>query len=162
MNYPHSETTRTLDRKRWWALFVLLLGTFMVILDSFIVTVANPTIQEQLHASTTQIQFIVASYVLSYAVLLIAGARLGDWQGRKRMFLVGMGIFIVASALCGIPMSGGFLIFSRVIQGIGAAILIPQVLKETPSVLKWGATLLIKKQKKELNTKSYHVNDSQS
>ncbi|AWX56121.1 MFS transporter [Brevibacillus brevis] len=83
---------------------------------------------KQLHASTTQIQFIVASYVLSYAVLLIAGARLGDWQGRKRMFLVGMGIFIVASALCGISMSGGFLIFSRVIQGIGAAILIPQVL----------------------------------
>ncbi|MGG1154725.1 MFS transporter [Brevibacillus formosus] len=128
MNYTHSETTRTLDTKRWWALFVLLLGTFMVILDSFIVNVAIPTIQEQLHASTTQIQFIVASYVLSYAVLLIAGARLGDWQGRKRMFLVGMGIFIAASALCGFSLSAGFLIFSRVIQGIGAAILIPQVL----------------------------------
>ncbi|MCE0449455.1 MULTISPECIES: MFS transporter [unclassified Brevibacillus] len=107
MNYTHSEKTRTLDTKRWWALFVLLLGTIMVILDSFIVNVAIPTIQEQLHASTTHIQFIVASYVLSYAVLLIAGARLGDWQGRKRMFLVGMGIFIVASALCRFSLSAG-------------------------------------------------------
>ncbi|WP_157692445.1 MFS transporter [Paenibacillus tuaregi] len=116
------------DPKRWWALAVLLLGTFMVILDSFIVNVAIPTIQEQLHANGTQIQFIVAAYVLSYAVLLITGARLGDWLGRKTMFITGMLIFIISSALCGMSSSADFLIFSRVLQGIGAAILIPQVL----------------------------------
>ncbi|OXS54745.1 hypothetical protein B1A99_25810 [Cohnella sp. CIP 111063] len=116
------------DPKRWWALAVLLLGTFMVILDSFIVNVAIPTIQEQLSASSTQIQFIVAAYVISYAVVLITGARMGDWLGRKNLFIIGMGLFIVASVLCGFSTSANFLIFSRVIQGIGAALLIPQVL----------------------------------
>lgn len=116
------------DPKRWWALAVLLLGTFMVILDSFIVNVAIPTIQEQLSAGTAQIQFIVAAYVISYAVVLITGARLGDWLGRKKLFIIGMGLFIVASALCGFAATANFLIFSRVIQGIGAALLIPQVL----------------------------------
>lgn len=85
MIIANPETAKVIDPKRWWALAVLLLGTFMVLLDSFIVNVAIPTIEEQLHASTTQIQFIVASYVLSYAVLLITGARLGDWLGRKKM-----------------------------------------------------------------------------
>ncbi|MED2253530.1 MFS transporter [Brevibacillus parabrevis] len=128
MNTANPETAKAIDPKRWWALAVLLLGTFMVLLDSFIVNVAIPTIEEQLHASTTQIQFIVAAYVLSYAVLLITGARLGDWLGRKKLFIVGMIIFTVASALCGFSTSAGFLIFSRVIQGVGAALLIPQVL----------------------------------
>lgn len=124
----NSVSEKTMDPKRCWALSVLLLGTFIVILDSFIVNVAIPTIQGQLRASNTQIQFIVAVYVLSYAVLLITGARLGDWLGRKKMFIIGMIIFILGSALCGFASSAIFLIFSRIIQGIGAALLIPQVL----------------------------------
>ncbi|MCH1626889.1 MFS transporter [Ferdinandcohnia quinoae] len=113
---------------RWWALVILLLGNFMVILDTFIVNVALPTIQGQLHANESQIQLVVAVYVLAYAVLLIIGARLGDWLGRKQMFISGMVIFTFASALCGIAIETNFLIVARVIQGMGAAILIPQVL----------------------------------
>lgn len=120
--------SQPLEAKRWGALSVLLLGTFMVILDSFIVNVAIPSIQSQLQASSSQIQFIVAAYVLSYAVLLIPGARIGDWIGRKKSFILGMILFVAASALCGFATGAPFLIFSRVIQGIGAAILIPQVL----------------------------------
>ncbi|WP_102272041.1 MFS transporter [Cytobacillus massiliigabonensis] len=127
MNELAQESTSAYP-KRWLALFILLLGTFMVILDTFIVNVAIPTIQEQMHTSAAEIQLIVASYVLSYAVLLITGARIGDKYGRKRMFIVGMVIFIIASDLCGMALNTNLLIFSRVIQGIGAAILIPQVL----------------------------------
>lgn len=119
---------QTEHSKRWIALFVLLLGTFMVILDSFIVNVTIPTIQIQLHTSPAEIQFIIVAYVLSYAVLLIMGARLGDKLGRKKMFIIGMSIFTVASAMCGVALNTDFLIISRVLQGIGAAILVPQVL----------------------------------
>lgn len=127
MNELAQESTSAYP-KRWLALFILLLGTFMVILDTFIVNVAIPTIQEQMHTSDAEIQLIVASYVLSYAVLLITGARIGDKYGRKKMFIIGMVIFIIASAMCGLAFSTPLLIFSRIIQGIGAAILIPQVL----------------------------------
>ncbi|MFD3449015.1 MFS transporter [Microbacteriaceae bacterium 4G12] len=128
MEENYTEPSTTGYSNRWLALFVLLLGTFMVILDSFIVNVAIPTIQEQLHASATQIQFIVVAYVLSYAVLLIMGARIGDKLGRKKIFIIGMSMFVLASAMCGMAPNTIFLISSRIIQGIGAALLIPQVL----------------------------------
>lgn len=128
MDKYYEQPTATEYSKRWLALFVLLLGTFMVILDSFIVNIAIPTIQVQLHASASQIQFIVVAYVLSYAVLLIMGARLGDKLGRKKIFITGMSVFILASAMCGFAINTSFLIVSRVLQGIGAALLIPQVL----------------------------------
>lgn len=128
MNKVYAQAAPAFDARRWWALAVLLLGTFMVILDSFIVNVAIPTIQTQLQAGAAQVQFIVAAYVLSYAVLLIPGARLGDRFGRKKMFIAGMLVFTAASGLCGMAASAAFLIFARVLQGIGAAILIPQVL----------------------------------
>ncbi len=128
MDKNFSVSSETLYKHRWLALFVLLIGAFMVILDSFIVNVAIPTIQEQLKTTATQIQFIVVAYVLAYAVLLIMGARLGDKFGRKKLFIVGMCIFIVSSTMCGFATNTNFLILSRVIQGIGAAFLIPQVL----------------------------------
>lgn len=128
MNKVYAQAAPAFDVRRWWALAVLLLGTFMVILDSFIVNVAIPTIQSQLQANAAQVQFIVAAYVLSYAVLLIPGARLGDRFGRKKMFIAGMLVFTAASGLCGMATSAAFLIFARVLQGVGAAMLIPQVL----------------------------------
>ena len=101
MEHQVNEPRAAEHSKRWLALSVLLLGTFMVILDSFIVNVAIPTIHEQLHASAAQLQFIIVAYILPYAVLLIMGARLGDKWGRKKMFIVGMSLFILASAMCG-------------------------------------------------------------
>ncbi|UWS64115.1 MFS transporter [Bacillus paralicheniformis] len=77
-----------------------------------IVNVAIPTIQSQLQANTAQVQFIVAAYVLSYAVFLIPGARLGDRFGRKKMFITGMLVFTAASGLCGMATSAAFLIFA--------------------------------------------------
>lgn len=117
-----------LDPRRWWALAVVLAATFMALLDSFIVNVAIPSIQSDLHASSSDIQFILAGYTLAYAVLLITGSRLGDMFGRKRLFLTGMLGFVVASALCGMAPSAMYLIWFRVLQGITAAAMMPQVL----------------------------------
>jgi EmrB/QacA subfamily drug resistance transporter len=100
----------------------------MALLDSFIVNVAIPSIQENLQASSSDIQFILAGYTLAYAVLLITGSRLGDMFGRKRLFLSGMLGFVVASALCGAAPSAMCLILFRVLQGVTAAAMMPQVL----------------------------------
>lgn len=116
------------DPHRWWALIVILAATFMALLDSFIVNVAIPVIQTNLHANPSSIQFVLAGYTLAYAVLLIVGSRLGDLFGRKRLFLLGMFGFVVASVLCGIASSVTFLILFRVLQGIMAAAMMPQVL----------------------------------
>lgn len=100
----------------------------MALLDSFIVNVAIPSIQSDLQASASGIQFILAGYTLAYAVLLITGSRLGDLFGRKRLFLSGMLGFVVASALCGAAPSAAYLILFRVLQGVTAAAMMPQVL----------------------------------
>ncbi len=107
---------------------VVLSATFMALLDSFIVNVAIPSIQSDLRASASDIQFILAGYTLAYAVLLITGSRLGDMFGRKRLFLTGMLGFVVASALCGAAPSAMYLILFRVLQGVTAAAMMPQVL----------------------------------
>lgn len=117
-----------IDPRRWWALAVILAATFMALLDSFIVNVAIPSIQSDLRASASDIQFILAGYTLAYAVLLITGSRLGDMFGRKRLFLIGMSGFVVASALCGAAPTAVYLVWFRVLQGITAAAMMPQVL----------------------------------
>lgn len=116
------------DSRRWWALAVVLAATFMALLDSFIVNVAIPSIQSDLRASSSDIQFILAGYTLSYAVLLVTGSRLGDLFGRKRLFLWGMLGFVAASALCGAAPTAVSLILFRVLQGVAAAAMMPQVL----------------------------------
>lgn len=118
----------TSDPRRWWSLAVLLTAAFMVALDMFIVNVSLPSIQLSLATDFGQLQFIVAGYVLSYAVLLITGGRLGDLFGRKKMFLVGVAGFVLTSAWCGFSGSASMLIAARVLQGISAAALMPQVL----------------------------------
>jgi EmrB/QacA subfamily drug resistance transporter len=117
-----------LDPKRWLALIVLLVATFMDLLDGNIVTVAIPSIQRDLGASSAAIQAVTAGYTLSFAVILISGGRLGDILGRKRMFLTGVAGFIIASALCTFAQSPEMLIGSRIMQGVAAAIMVPQVL----------------------------------
>jgi EmrB/QacA subfamily drug resistance transporter len=112
----------------WWALPVILVGTFMTILDFFIVNVAIPSIQADLRASAAQIQLVVAGYGLAYAVGLITGGRLGDIAGRRRMFMIGMLAFTAASAACGLAPSAPVLVAARVAQGLSSAMLFPQVL----------------------------------
>jgi EmrB/QacA subfamily drug resistance transporter len=117
-----------LDPTRWRSLAVILSAAFLVGLDFFVVNVAIPSIQSDLHATFAQIQLVIASYGLTYAVLLISGGRLGDIYGRKRMFLLGITGFIVTSLFCGLAHSANVLIAARAVQGITGALLFPQVL----------------------------------
>jgi EmrB/QacA subfamily drug resistance transporter len=116
-----------LDPRRWLALGSVMTALFMVLLDISIVNVAIPAIRANLAANNADIQFVVAGYGLAYAVLLITGGRLGDIFGRKRLFMLGMSGFVVASALCGLAQSALMLDLSRVLQGAMAALMYPQV-----------------------------------
>ena len=116
------------DPRRWAALVVMLLAAFMNLLDVSIVNIAVPSIQRGLHASYADVQWTLAGYALSYALVLITGGRLGDTYGRKRLFLIGVTGFTAMSVLCGAAQSPGMLIASRVAQGAMGALMIPQVL----------------------------------
>ncbi len=109
-------------------LAVLLLGQFMAILDVSIVNVAAPTLRGDLHASGAGLQMTIAGYTISYAVLLITGARLGDRLGHGRAFRWGLAGFTTASLLCGLAPTTGTLIAFRLLQGVGAALMMPQVM----------------------------------
>jgi len=109
------------------ALAIVLIAAFMILLDISIVNVAIPSIQRDLHASYAQIQFVLAGYQLSYAVVLITGGRLGDIVGRKLMFLIGVIGFTLASLLCGLSQSGEQIVGFRVFQGLMAALMYPQI-----------------------------------
>jgi MFS family permease len=112
----------------WGPLLVVLAGTFMTFLDFFIVNVALPSIQRELHAGPAAVQLIIAGYGLAFAVGMISGGRLGDLYGRRRMFTVGLALFTLTSALCGLAPSMAFLVTARVLQGAAGAMMTPQVL----------------------------------
>jgi EmrB/QacA subfamily drug resistance transporter len=116
------------DPKRWVGLAVVLTAGFMQLVDISIVNVAIPSIQRDLDATYSQIQWVLAGYQLAFAVMLITGGRLGDIFGRKRLFMIGMAGFTLASALCGLAQSPGMLIGSRVLQGLMGAVMFPQIL----------------------------------
>ena len=118
----------TAERRRWLMLAVLITGQFMALLDVTIVNVAIPTIQAKLHASGAALQLIVAGYTVTYAMLLITGARLGDLRGHRRLFLAGLGTFTLASLACGLAPTTGALVTARFVQGVGAALMVPQIL----------------------------------
>jgi EmrB/QacA subfamily drug resistance transporter len=118
----------TKTRSPWLPLPVILAGTFMVVLDFFIVNVALPSMQAHLHASSGAIEWVVAGYGLTNAVFLISGARLGDRLGRVRVFTVGLALFTLASAGCGLAGSPEMLVISRLAQGCASAMLMPNVL----------------------------------
>src|SRR5690242_19720160 len=105
-------------KRHWPALAALLTGNFVTILDLFIVNVAIPDIRADLHTSFAEIQLVMVGYSAAYAVFLLNGARLGDLFGRKRMFLAGMALFTLASALCGLATTPWMLIAMRVGQGL--------------------------------------------
>ncbi|MBV9194550.1 MAG: MFS transporter [Solirubrobacterales bacterium] len=112
----------------WAALPVLLAGAFMVVLDFFIVNVALPTMQVDLHAGSSTLIWVVAGYGLSFAVCLVLAGRLGDELGRRRLFLLGIGLFAASSAACGAAGDPVALVAARVVQGAAGAIVMPQVL----------------------------------
>ncbi|HEX9133729.1 MAG TPA: MFS transporter [Ktedonobacteraceae bacterium] len=106
-------------------LLVTCLGLFIVLLDASIVNVALPTMQADLHAQLSDLQWVVDAYTLPLAALMLTAGTLGDRFGRKRLFLAGLGLFVLGSLLCGFAPTLGWLLFGRMVQGVGAAALMP-------------------------------------
>ena len=137
-------------RARWWALAVVSLATLMSYLDNNVINVAIPTIQRDLHLSVTGLEWIVSSYLLVFAGLLLIGGRVADVFGRRRVFLAGLAIFTLSSLAAGLAGSGGVLIGARAVQGLGAALMVPATLailqhaftdvrERTAAIGIWGA-----------------------
>jgi EmrB/QacA subfamily drug resistance transporter len=114
--------------RRWLVLAVVVAAQFMFGVDAFIVNVALPTIATELRATSSQIEAVIAIYLIAYATLVVTGGRLGDVYGAKPMFLAGVAGFTLTSLWCGLAQSGSELIVARLAQGITAALMVPQVL----------------------------------
>jgi len=114
--------------RRWWVLAIVVAAQFMFGVDAFIVNVAIPTIAVELRASATQIEAVIAVYLIGYATLVITGGRLGDIYGIRNTFLAGVLGFTLTSLWCGLAQSGPELILARLAQGATAALMVPQVL----------------------------------
>jgi EmrB/QacA subfamily drug resistance transporter len=114
--------------RRWAALAVTLLAVLIDMVDATVINVALPSLREDLHASSTQLEWSVAGYTLAFASGMIPSGRLGDRYGRRRVFLLGLGAFTVTSALAGLATGPEMLIVARVLQGASASLMVPQVL----------------------------------
>jgi EmrB/QacA subfamily drug resistance transporter len=123
----------------WLVLVLVCLAQFMVILDATIVNVALPTIQKDLNFSEADLQWIVNAYTLTFGGFLLLGGRAGDLIGRKRVFLAGVVLFTVASALCALAQSDTWLILTRGVQGLGAALVSPAALSIVTATFREGA-----------------------
>jgi EmrB/QacA subfamily drug resistance transporter len=123
--YSHLITDQN---RKWWTLGAMCFALFMIMLDNTVVNVALPSIQQDLGASISGLEWTVSGYTLSFAVLLATGGRLGDIFGRRRIFLIGVVIFAVSSATAGLAPDATFLVVSRIVQGIGAALMMPGTL----------------------------------
>ncbi|WP_321815487.1 MULTISPECIES: DHA2 family efflux MFS transporter permease subunit [unclassified Paraburkholderia] len=110
------------ERKRWVALMVLCLGVLMIVLDTTIVNVALPSIRADLRFTETSLVWVVNAYMLTFGGFLLLGGRLGDLFGHRRLFLLGITVFTLASAACGLANSQGILIIARAVQGLGGAV----------------------------------------
>ncbi len=116
------------DNRKWWTLGAMCFALFMVMLDNTVVNVALPSIQRDLHAQISALEWVINGYTLTFAVLIATGGRLGDIFGRRLMFMTGVIIFAITSATAGIAQDPTMLIASRAIQGIGAALMMPATL----------------------------------
>jgi MFS family permease len=126
--HAHPPHPPAFDPRRWWALVLLCLAQFMVILDITVVNVALPTIGADLHLDRTALTWVVTAYTLCFGGLMLLGGRLADTLGRRRMFLAGLGLFTAASLASGLTQTGTFLVAARAGQGVGAALLSPAAL----------------------------------
>jgi EmrB/QacA subfamily drug resistance transporter len=118
----------TEDNRRWWTLAAMCFALFMVMLDNTVVNVALPSIQDDLGATLSSLEWTVNAYTLTFAVLLVTGGRLGDIFGRRRMFLLGVLVFALSSAAIGLAPDQTWLVVGRAVQGIGAALMMPATL----------------------------------
>src|ERR1700712_1191818 len=109
------------DDRRWLALYVLCAGMLMIVLDVTVVNVALPSIQDELGFSTSNLAWVVNAYLIAFGGLLLLAGRFGDILGRKKVFMAGLGVFTVASLLCGVSQSQGLLVAARFVQGVGGA-----------------------------------------
>jgi EmrB/QacA subfamily drug resistance transporter len=136
--------------RRWWALAAVSVANFMAYLDNNVTNVALPTIQRSLHLSVAGLEWVVSSYLLVLAGLLLVGGRLADVFGRRRVFLAGMAVFTLSSLAAGLAGNGGMLIGDRAVQGLGAALFLPATLaiimaaftdprERTAAIGIWGA-----------------------
>jgi EmrB/QacA subfamily drug resistance transporter len=116
------------ENSKWWTLGALAFALFMIMLDNTVVNVALPSIQRDLGIGLSELEWTVNAYALTFAVLMLTGGKLADFVGRRRVFLIGLAIFTLASLACGLATSGGTLIGARTVQGIGAAIMLPATL----------------------------------
>jgi EmrB/QacA subfamily drug resistance transporter len=116
------------DNRKWWTLGAMCFALFMIMLDNTVVNVALPSIQRDLGASISGLEWTINGYTLSFAVLLATGGRLGDIFGRRRMFLAGVVVFALSSATAGFAAGPTDLVISRVVQGVGAALMMPGTL----------------------------------
>ncbi len=138
------------DPQPWRALWAMLIGFFMILVDATIVAVANPRIMAALHADYEAVIWVTSAYLLAYAVPLLVAGRLGDRFGPKNLYLLGLAIFTAASLWCGLADSIEMLVAARVAQGVGAALLTPQTLSTITRIFPaerrgvamsvWGAT----------------------
>ena len=116
------QATPSEDRRRWLALYVLCLGMLMIVLDATIVNVALPSIQDDLGFSQSDLAWVVNAYLIAFGGLLLLAGRLGDLIGQRRIFLIGLAVFVGASLLCALAQSQGLLIGARFVQGVGGAL----------------------------------------
>jgi MFS family permease len=123
----------------WLVLVLVCMAQFMVILDATIVNVALPSIQKDLGLSESNLQWIVNAYALTFGGFLLLGGRAGDLAGRKKVFLIGLVVFTIASLLNGLAWSSGVLIMFRGVQGLGAALIAPAALSIITATFSEGA-----------------------
>src|SRR6058998_3659050 len=126
------------DRRRWWALAVIVAAQFMVVLDVAIVNVALPSIKTDLHFTQESLQWVITAYSIFFGGVLLLGGRLADLLGRRRLFMIGLALFSVSSLLDGLAWSSGALIAFRGLQGLGAALLSPAALSILMTTFREG------------------------
>jgi EmrB/QacA subfamily drug resistance transporter len=115
----------TIKNRKWWGLLAIMPALAMIFVDVSVLPVALPSIQKYLEASSLQLQWCINSYLLVTAILVLAGGKIGDWMGHRKAFSIGMLVFAVSSAMCGLASSAFGLITARAIQGVGAALMTP-------------------------------------
>jgi EmrB/QacA subfamily drug resistance transporter len=145
-----TSVSHTTEKKPWPALWALVIGFFMILVDSTIVSVATPTIAEKLHADINAVIWVTSAYLLAYAVPLLITGRLGDRFGPKVLYQIGLVVFTLSSLWCGLSGSIEMLIVARVVQGLGAAMMTPQTMSVITRMFPpqnrgaamglWGAT----------------------
>src|SRR5881398_558671 len=126
------------DRRRWFALALIVAAQFMVVLDVAIVNVALPTIKTDLHFSQESLQWVITAYSILFGGVLLLGGRMADLLGRRRLFMLGLLLFTVSSLLDGLAWSEGSLIAFRSLQGLGAALLSPAALSIMTTTFREG------------------------